>query len=57
MKVGDVVVIYEDPLTQKKPEGKATLIKLVMDDVEMQRWEVESLGERYFRWIKKALNP
>jgi len=27
MKKGDVVIIYEDPVTETKPEGEAKLIK------------------------------
>ena len=27
VKAGDVVMIYEDPVTAKKPEGKAKLIR------------------------------
>ena len=54
MEVGDIVTIYEDPLSCQKPEGEAKLVELLIDDKEMQYWKVESLGEYYRRWIKKV---
>lgn len=47
MKKGDVVTIYEDPITQKKPEGRARLIsrdiKAVGDGLEY--WSVQFLED------------
>lgn len=44
MKKGDVVMVYEDPITEKKPEGKATLVRFIDTDndgyVVLKRWEV-----------------
>lgn len=62
MKVGDVVMIYEDPISEKKPEGKAKLLELLMDG-ELQYWRVLFLSEdkrnpyNFNRWIKKSVNP
>lgn len=54
MKVRDIVMIYEDPLTCRKPEGKAKLLKLLKDDIELQFWRVcFDNGETANRWIKK----
>jgi len=57
MKKGDIVTIYQDPLTQEKFEGKAVLLEFLKDDYQMERWEVhfleDSLDERYERWVKK----
>jgi len=55
MKVGDVVTIYEDPFSEKKPERKAELIALLKDDGDMEYWLVEFKGEAglFGRWIKK----
>lgn len=56
MKKGDIVTIYENPLTKEKPEGRAKLVKKICDDVDMEYWQVQFLpGERnnYTRWIKK----
>lgn len=44
MKKGDVVTIFEDPITETKPEGKATLIRLL--DRDMGIWE----GRQFKRW-------
>lgn len=60
MKPDDVVTIYEDPLTEKKPEGQARLVKLMFPpnyNPDMELWEVQLLAEpkeTYFRWVKKA---
>ena len=40
MNVGDVVTVYQDPLTEEKPEGKAKLIKYD-----------GTIGEHNQRWI------
>jgi len=54
MKVGDVVTIYEDPLTCTKPEGKARLLERLNVDDELQHWRVEFLKDHSeaLRWIK-----
>lgn len=44
MKKGETVRVYHDPLTQKKFEGKARLVKLI--DPEFGYWE----GRRLMRW-------
>ncbi len=43
MKVGDKVTIFDDPITEMKPEGKATLLTCVDIDPGqpiMERWQV-----------------
>lgn len=59
MKVGDVVEIYEDPLTEKKPEGRAKLQRFILDHGDKELWEVisERSGDNCNRWIKKKVNP
>ena len=54
-KVGDVVRIYEDPLTEKTLEGEAKLIELLSEDTDREYWLVEFTRghERHPRWIKK----
>ena len=54
-KVGDIVKIYEDPLTEKKLEGEAKLIQQLSEDVDREFWLVEMTRghERHPRWIKK----
>ncbi len=59
MNKGDIVRIYEDPLTEKKLDGKARLVKLLRayDHDPLEMWEVKFLDEhsRYsrIRWVKK----
>lgn len=57
MKAGEVVMIYEDPLTMQKPEGKAKLIKRVRENESAELWTVAFLSEdestEYLRWLKK----
>ncbi len=33
MKKGDIVMIYEDPITKKKPEGEAKILTVSLHDV------------------------
>lgn len=65
MKKGDIVTIYEDPITEKKPEGRARIIcKFISDLGEVEgftlaRYEVEFLnepGRTFERTIKEASN-
>ena len=56
MQPGQVVKIYEDPLTEKKLEGEAKLIELLHQDSDREYWLVEFTRghERHPRWIKKT---
>ena len=51
MKKGDVVQIYEDPITKQKPEGQAELIKRLAYGEnklpKIERWEVKFLHDGY----------
>lgn len=40
MKCGETVKIYEDPLTETKLEGEATLVLKVAEDAESETWRV-----------------
>lgn len=48
MKRGDIVTIYEDPITCQKPEAKA---KLVMKHFDMndncEYWTVKFIDDKY----------
>lgn len=64
-KVGQIVMIYEDPLTEKKPEGEARLLEHIKTDhygleafQATEDWEVRFLvdgdgGQGPFRTIKR----
>lgn len=57
MKKGDVIMIYEDPFTQKKEEGKAKLIEKYQAGSypgDQEYWKVKFVGspQTYLRWIK-----
>jgi hypothetical protein len=41
LKPGSRVTVYQDPITKTKPEGVATLIRLLADDAPLQRWAVK----------------
>ena len=46
MKKGDIVEIYEWPLTEAKPEGKAKLISLIREaNVGLELWQVKFLSD------------
>jgi hypothetical protein len=53
---GDKVVIYQDPITQLKPEDEATLSSWLKTDGNLEQWNVRFKGERevYPRWIAKS---
>ncbi len=55
---GQRVTIYEDPITQLKPEGDATLVREYRPDTGdgLSMWEVQFDGEDEFvlRTIKDA---
>jgi uncharacterized protein with PIN domain len=52
MKKGDIVTIYKDPITRKKPEDKAELLKLLEaarhpNDLDLQRWSVKFVSDGF----------
>lgn len=51
MRPGDIVTIYQDPITETKPEGKAKLVRrlspaIVGSILGTERWNVEFVTER-----------
>lgn len=58
MKVHDIVTIYQDPITETKPEGKACLLHKIGDIADgLEQWKVCFEGEDggvYVRTIKVA---
>jgi hypothetical protein len=50
MKKGDTVTVYEDPITQNKPEGRAILVNQIKverwSDAQLERWDVRFEGEQ-----------
>lgn len=55
---GQRVQIFQDPLSQLKPEGMATLVKFCHGDEGLEHWDVKFDGERqvYQRWIAAPKN-
>jgi len=49
MKVGDKVMIYEDPITRQKPEGIATLVENYKPDIGdgLSIWVVRFKDDSY----------
>jgi hypothetical protein len=54
MKKGDIVMVYEDPLDEHKPEGKAELLKKLIADSGLECWAVRFIddGVKAERWIQ-----
>lgn len=54
LEPGDIVNIYEDPVTCKTLEGKAELLELDIRDPEQEYWKVKFIysGDVVYRWIK-----
>ena len=48
------VTIYEDPLTETKPEGQATLKQRIRTDAELEYWLVLFDGDPSVRarWVR-----
>lgn len=49
LKRGQVLTIYEDPLTETKPEGRAQLMSLIetVPHDGTERWIVQFLGDDF----------
>jgi len=56
MKKGDVVTIYDDPITKQKPEGQARLLKKLHDNPGQEYWQVKLIKYNAVveRWIATA---
>ena len=66
LKHGDKVMVYQDPITERKPEGRAALMLLedencgTYDDRLLQRWLVRFETEpesTYVRTVTMKLHP
>lgn len=57
LEEGSVVEVFEDPVTCKRSEGKAKLLKLLRDSEGIQFWSLVFLNDtdetQYNRWIRK----
>lgn len=49
LKVHDTVMIYQDPITQLKPEGKAVLLHKIQDFSDgLEYWKVRFVDDGQF---------
>ena len=58
-EIGDVVMVFGQPLKLKSPIGQAKLIKKISDNEILEHWYVEYLndeGHNYEAFIKRADN-
>ncbi len=44
----DRLMIYQDPITEQKEEGKAELISFDSSYYELERWTVRFIGEHQY---------
>lgn len=56
MEKGKIVMVYEDPITKKVPEGEAKLIQPLgseADAFQAEYWQVEFLSDNFIasRWV------
>ena len=58
MKKGDVVMIYEDPVTCKVLEGKAKLVKDISYTYRtgFERWEVNFVNDPEGAVVERMIN-
>ena len=56
MKPNDIVMIYEDPITQLKPEGIATLQRLIDTDPDtgLSRWKVKFAEDPFLTYTRSV---
>jgi hypothetical protein len=59
MKRGDIVEIFEDPITCEKSEGMAKLVRLDIREEDQEYWQVRFLDDSpksptHGRWIKRG---
>lgn len=56
MKANDIVMIYEDPITQIKPEGIATLQRLIDTDPDtgLSRWKVKFAEDPFLSYTRSV---
>lgn len=54
---GQIVTIYEDPLTETKPEGKAQLMSLIetVPHDGTERWIVQFLGDDFHNPVPRLI--
>ena len=63
MKVGDTVTVYEDPITELRPEGDVRLLELLtanqgnFDGRVLQYWSVEFLDGDSLLTERRILTP
>jgi hypothetical protein len=57
LRKGQVITIYEDPLTETKPEGKAQLISPIDQSVPdaMERWLVQFLDDDFHSPVERLI--
>ncbi len=57
MNKGDIVTIYQDPITCKDAEGEAILVSKIDENANSETWKVhfrgDEIGSNYERTIKK----
>lgn len=56
MESGQHIMIYEDPITCKKPEGEAKLLRKKWTKGELERWKVKFVADNFVceRFIKEV---
>jgi len=54
---GQIVTIYEDPLTEMKPEGKAKLLSLIdrPGNEPLERWWVQFLDDDFYNPVTRLI--
>ena len=57
MKEGEIVNVYQDPITNLIFEGDAKLIKKLGEDNEFEFWLVEFTDERGINYHRKFYAP
>ena len=55
MKKGTTLMIYQDPITEMKEEGKAELIRLVTKNLNTEDWRVKFVGEKDGQTFRRTI--
>jgi hypothetical protein len=55
---GDIVTVYQDPITKQKAEGPADLRRFVAADPDgLQRWMVHFVGDHAADGYERLIDP
>lgn len=56
LNAGEIVIVFQDPYTREKPEGKARLIKWLYNEDILERWEVHFVSDHHSQTVDRLIH-